>query len=148
MNLVKIDCLNSYLPMINRWIDHNDTTDDSFVEGRKLDARSILFDESNGIEFFCVEDETRQTAGIVAHSSKGEFLEGAMLWIEPEFRGKVSLNEVFNSLLEMARASGKSGIRFESKIWGSAPTLLGFDLVGKKHDGADIVCVWQKTVKH
>lgn len=148
MNLVKIECLDSYLPMIDRWIEHNDTTEDSSLDGRKMDTRSILLDKANGIEFFYIdpEDRTTKTAGIVAHSSKGEFLEGAIFWIEPEYRGEISIQELFDRLIELARISGKSGIRFESKIWGNSPILLGFDLIGKKQDGADTVCVWQRTV--
>lgn len=133
------------MPMIERWIEHNDTTADSLQETGKIDTRSILFDKSNNIDFFYI-DHGKRAAGIVAHRSTGEFLDGAILWVEPEFRGKVSMNEIFDSLLDMAKNNGKLGIRFESKIWGSAPKLLGFELVDTKQDGADTVCVWQKMV--
>lgn len=142
MNLTVINDITSHLPMIERWISHNQTTKDSTVNGQPINVSSIL--ASTNIEYMSIDNP--HTVGITAHVGTGEFLDGVMLWVEPEHRGDVSLKDVFDELLEIASHRGMTGIRFESKIWGNAPEALGFKLAETKQDGADTVCVWQKNV--
>lgn len=138
---------NVYLPMIDRWIAHHDTTDDALLDGNKYDVRSIVVEnrEKNGIEFMSINDPF--PVGIAAHRENGEYLDGVMLWIEPEYRCSVSLFDVFEEILELAKSRGKAGIRFESKVWGNSPEALGFTRAGTKSDGAETVCTWQKNVE-
>jgi hypothetical protein len=137
--------LPDYIGMINGWLSYFDNTEDSMKNGKKYDARSIVLTDRkiHGIEYLSISDGV--TVGVTAHRENGDFMDGVMLWIEPEFRGNVSLQEVFDELLNISVEKGKSGIRFESKIWGNSPRSLGFERVETKQDGTDIVCVWQRT---
>lgn len=138
---------NDYLAMICRWIVHHETTDDAMSEGKKYDVWSIVVTnrKENGIEFMSINDP--YPVGIAAHRENGGYLDGVMLWIEPEYRGSVSLFDVFEEILELAKSRGKSGIRFESKVWGKSPEALGFTRSATKSDGAETVCTWQKNVE-
>lgn len=142
MKLSLINDTTVYMPMIERWIAHNQTTKDATVNGKTLNVGEII--ASADIEYMSINDPG--LVGITAHMTDGEFLNGVMLWVEPEHRGKVNLKEVFDELLEIASHRGMTGIRFESKLWGNSPELLGFRLSETKHDGADTVCVWQRNV--
>jgi hypothetical protein len=135
----------SILPMVEAWCENQKKTPDCSAAGLILDVRRFVIEDwkESGLVWMGAWEDG-ELIGVVGHRILFDYLEGAVMWIEPPRRCCGHLQELFDALLQVAMREGKVGIQFQSKVWGKAPTALGFVEVGAEMDGGDVVRMWRR----
>lgn len=136
-------------PMVERFLAHYMTTKDSEAGGERVNPREDLryLLTEGGAEMVLMEGADGVVVGCAAHVPSAGYLEGLLLWVEPEHRHRGHLREFFELMRTRAREQGFLGLRFQSKLWHTnGPERLGFARAGALIDGGEQVTAWVMEV--